>query len=217
MKCPHCLIEVNADFEEMGLNTMHNNKRLAVQTMSCPNPTCRKAIVLLCMYELSGGSWNITDQMQIFPQGSSRPLCPVEVIDKDIAEDYNEACFVLPISTKASAALSRRCLQNLLLTKANVKKGDLSHQIDEVISNGGLPSHLSDSIDAIRNIGNFAGHPLKSTSSGEIVSVEIGEAEWVLDVLESLFDFYYIQPNKIAEKRKLLNAKLAELGKPLMK
>jgi hypothetical protein len=33
-------------------------------------------------------------------------------------------------------------------------------------------------LDAIRTIGNFAAHPIKSTSSGEIVDVEPGEAEW---------------------------------------
>ena len=32
----------------------------------------------------------------------------------DIAEDYNQAAIVLPYSPKASAALSRRCLQTIL-------------------------------------------------------------------------------------------------------
>ena len=80
-----------------------------------------------------------------------------------------------------------------------------------------MPSHLTESIDAIRNIGNFAAHPQKNTSTGEIVEVEFGEAEWILDVLESLFDFYFVQPAILKAKKDALNKKLADVGKPPMK
>jgi hypothetical protein len=69
-------------------------------------------------------------------------------------------------------------------------------------------------VDAVRNIGNFAAHPMKSQKSGEILPVEPGEAEWNLDVLESLFDFFFVQPTLIRGKREALNKKLAEAGKP---
>jgi hypothetical protein len=120
-------------------------------------------------------------------------------------------------SPKASAALSRRCLQNILREKANVKKSDLNNEIDQVIDSKQLPSHLSESIDAIRNIGNFAAHPIKCTNTGEIMDVEPGEAEWTLDVLEGLFDFYFVQPGLHAKKKEALNKKLQEAGKPPMK
>ena len=44
-----------------------------------------------------------------------------------------------------------------------------------------------------------------------------GEAEWSLDVLEGLFDFYFVQPAIMAEKRKALDAKLRGAGKREMK
>ena len=93
----------------------------------------------------------------------------------------------------------------------------MSNEIQQVIDGHSLPSHLSESIDAIRNIGNFAAHPLKSTSTGEIVEVETGEAEWLLDVIEALFDFFFVQPAILKEKRDALNKKLADIGKPPMK
>lgn len=37
------------------------------------------------------------------------------------------------------------------------------------------------------------------------------------DMLESLFDFYYVQPALLKAKRDALNKKLAESGKPAMK
>jgi hypothetical protein len=47
--------------------------------------------------------------------------------------------------------------------------------------------------------------------------VEEGEAEWLLEVLEELFGFYYIAPARAAVRRAALNQKLAELGKPPLK
>jgi hypothetical protein len=80
-----------------------------------------------------------------------------------------------------------------------------------------LPQYLATDIDAVRHIGNFAAHPIKSTSSGEIVDVEPGEAEWQLDVLEGLFDFYFIGPAEPKKKRDALEKKLADAGKPPLK
>jgi len=104
-----------------------------------------------------------------------------------------------------------------LREKAAVKAGNLADEIQQVVDSGKLPSHLADSIDAVRNIGNFSAHPMKSNTTGEIVAVEPQEAEWNLDVLEALFDFYYVQPALLQAKRDALNKKLADSGKPPMK
>ena len=72
-------------------------------------------------------------------------------------------------------------------------------------------------IDAIRTIGNFAAHPIKSTNTGDIVDIEDGETEWILDVLEQLFDFYYVQPARTQVKRNVLNTKLVAAGKEELK
>jgi hypothetical protein len=125
-----------------------------------------------------------------------------------------EAGAVMTISEKASAALSRRCLQNLL-TDRGYRKSDLSKQIDAALKD--LPSGIAFNLDAIRNIGNFAAHPIKSKTTSMIVDVEPEEAEWNLDVLETLFDYFYVQPRISEEKRKKLNEKLKSIGKPPMK
>jgi hypothetical protein len=138
-------------------------------------------------------------------------------VPEQFAVDYKEACLVLADSPKASAALGRRCLQNILREAAEVKPSDLSKEIDEVIASKGLPSHLRDAIDAVRNIGNFAAHPIKSTNTGEIVEVEPGEAEWLLDTVEGLMDFYFVQPAETRRKRDALNKKLVDANKPPLK
>ena len=154
--------------------------------------------------------------MMVWPKGASRTPVPVEV-PSEIVEDYKELRLVLSDSPKASGALSRRCLQNLLRRAAGIKAGDLSSEIQQVLDSGRLPTPIAENIDAVRNIGNFAAHPNKSKSTGEVLPVEPGEAEWNLDVLESLFDFYFVQPARAKAKRDALNKKLVDAGKPPLK
>ena len=157
----------------------------------------------------------VLEKIAAYPKGTARPV-PVEVED-EFANDFREACLVIDDSEKASAALSRRCLQNLLHEKAKTKAKNLAPQIQEVLDSGKLPSHLEDAIDGVRVLGNFAAHPIKSAHTGEVIGVEPGEAEWLLETLEGFFDFYFVQPAKLEKKRDALNKKLEEAGKPQLK
>jgi hypothetical protein len=150
----------------------------------------------------------------VYPKAPSRAPLDKRVPD-DLAEDYRQACLVLPDSPKASAALSRRCLQHLLRDTAGIKKRNLDEEIGEAVER--LPAHLGEAIDGVRVVGNFAAHPIKSESTGEVVDVEPGEAEWNLDTLEGLFEHYFVQPALLEEKRDKLNAKLADAGKPQLR
>ncbi len=93
---------------------------------------------------------------------------------------------------------------------------DLAKAIEEVIDNRAVPSDISASLDAVRNIGNFSAHPNKSQNTGEIVDVEPIEAEWCLDTIEILFDYYFVKPANIKQRTVALNMKLADAGKPQM-
>jgi hypothetical protein len=154
------------------------------------------------------------DEYLVWPQSGNRS-CPPEV-QEALRVDFLEASQVLSLSPKASAALSRRCLQHLLVDYAKVAKGDLAKQIEEIITRGDLSSTLSSQLDATRHIGNFAAHPLKSKASGEILPVEPQEAEWNLDLLEDLFDHFFVKPERTRKRKEELNKKLAEAGKPLL-
>jgi hypothetical protein len=54
---------------------------------------------------------------------------------------------------------------------------------------------------------------MKSTSTGTIVPVEPGEAEWNLDVLEMLFDFCFVLPARAAKLKTDLDKKLKDTVK----
>jgi hypothetical protein len=207
MKCPHCLVEFHADVQWGYLGEDADGK-LLVELYSCPNPVCHRIIV----YLVSGvptygadrrlnGVTEVTKRILVYPKGSNRPPVPPQV-PQNFADDYIEACVVLPDSPKASAALSRRCLQSVLRDVAKVTPGNLANEIQQVIDSMNLPSHLTEALDMVREVGNFAAHPTKSQKTGEIIPVEPQEAEWNLDVLEALFDFYFVQPDILKKKRK---------------
>lgn len=151
----------------------------------------------------------------VHPKSSVRPVDLA--VPSPYRHDFEEAVLVLSDSPKASAALSRRCLQAILRDKAKTKGKELFDQIEEVIESNAIPSYIVDSLHAVRNIGNIAAHSMKSTNTGEVLDVEPGEAEWNLDVLESLFDFYFVGPEKTQQRKNELNKKLVAAGKPPLK
>ena len=215
MRCPHCLTSFHDNLVRQPIGEDKTSDWMLF-TRVCP--ACERYVFSLFeRYNRFGpGHYHSNREISCYPKGVSRaPLGPE--VPAEFANDYCEACLTLPDSAKASAALSRRCLQHLLREKAEVKHGNLADEIQQALDSGKLPSHLADSLDAVRNIGNFAAHPIKSKASGEILAVEPGEAEWNLDVLESLFDFYFTQAFLLKKKREALNAKLKDAGKPGMK
>jgi hypothetical protein len=216
MKCPHCLENFHEEQQQQQVSLGSDiDGGWSVLTAECP--ACKRLTIhLLHGTAENRGGLTITDKWLVRPKGALRPP-PSPEVPKNLSDDYVEACLVLPDSPKASAALSRRCLQHLLRDTVRVKHGNLCNEIQEVLDSGKLPSQLAESIDAIRNIGNFAAHPMKSQSTGEVLPVEPGEADWNLDVLEGLFDFYFVQPALLKKKKEELNKKLAAANKPPMR
>jgi hypothetical protein len=216
MKCPHCGVAIHEAFvESQPVNQppiKKDGKQVAPQLLwdcyflRCPE--CYESIVFLLEFKVGPGPGA---KFMAYPKGYARPVAQ-EVVDPYKA-DFIEACKVIGDSPKASAALSRRCMQAVLKDKGGAKKKDLADQIDEVIGSG-VPSYIAEGLHAVRNIGNFAAHPLKSTNTGEIVEVEPNEAEWNLEVVELLFDFYFVQPATLAKRKAELNKKLKDAGKP---
>jgi hypothetical protein len=136
-------------------------------------------------------------------------------VPADVQTDFREAVEVLPVSAKASAALSRRLLQHLLREYGSHNGRNLETEIEAAIKV--LPSYLADAIDAVRHVGNIGTHPIRSGSTGEIVQVDAGEAEWLLDTVEALIDFYIVKPAELQGRRSALDAKLVDVGKPALK
>lgn len=215
MKCPHCSIAFHPSWSFQGIQLVEDTKWYFRVTLC---PSCNKHTVDVAygpltssiMLEASRLSWRT-----VFPRNVSRGPLPKE-IPNHITEDYREASEILTISPKASAALSRRCLQTVLRDNG-YKRKDLYQEVDALLSetdaSKAIPESLRMTIDGIRHFGNFSAHPITDLTSLQIIPVEPHEAEWCLDILDEVFEHFYVRPAKAKERKALLDAKLLAAGK----
>ena len=163
----------------------------------------------LIVYTLSGG-----DETIVVPVGSPRPVPPeVEAEDAHLAADFREATTIVHLSPKASAALARRCMETILEIRAGATNPRLVDKVDYVLKSPEVPPYVKDHLHAARNIGNFGAHRKTDVITGEVLDVEPGEAEWMISVVEMLFDHYYVQPAKYARQGEALQTKIARTKK----
>ena len=226
MKCPHCGVAYHpqnnapillGEAALLPLDEMSQTMFWWTRYEICP--ACYRMIVWLiasstCQYSDHGVDNAVLipagyeTRTLVYPKGTNRPPVPTEV-PQEFATDYLEACRTLADSPKASAALSRRCLQHILREKVRVKKSRLIDEIKEVRDSGQLPSTLVALINQVREIGNDAAHP-NLNKGGMIVDVEPWEAEWCLEVIEALFYHYFVAPVEHTQRLE----RLAKLRQP---
>ena len=88
-----------------------------------------------------------------------------------------------------------------------MKPGQLKDEIKAVIDNPDTPSYISQSLHHLREFGNFGAHPDLDKNTGVIVPVEQDEAEWCLEVLEMVYEFYFVRPAKEEAMQKAIDAR----------
>ncbi len=222
MKCPHCAIHFHENWIAHNfsrgtgrVDTSLSGRDVYWRYRSTFCPGCGDVTIQVSPSLHSGQAYFDTWR-QIYPIGANRGPVPPEV-PQNIAEDYVEACNVLPISAKASAALSRRCLQNMLHA-SGYRDRDLAREIDLLLNEAdpkkALPHKLRMTVDAIRNFGNFSAHPIDDKTTLQVIEVEAHEAEWCLETIEELFAHFYVGPAMAAAMKAQLDAKLVAAGKP---
>jgi Domain of unknown function (DUF4145) len=140
--------------------------------------------------------WNL------IPSGIAKPF--PDYIPKQILEDYNEACDIRDLSPKASATLCRRCLQGMIQDFWKVKKDTLKQQIEAIEDK--VDSSDWEAIDSVRKIGNIGAHMEKDVNL--IVDVEPEEAQLLIELIETLFQDWYVT----REEKSARNKSLKELA-----
>jgi len=212
-KCPHCQFAFSTEKKEVYFGKDVDGNWAFCGALC---PTCDRFILYLEKGELeslkgSGGSdlpiFRTTQSRMIRPEFVLPEPIPQDIPD-DIAKDYREASQVLGLSPNASAALSRRCLQNIIRQRSaqdirDFEKGNLADEIDKVLdSKTILNENLNKMLHSVRKVGNFAAHPNKSKSTGLIMDVEPYEAEFNLKVIGRLLFWYYTE---LPAERKIID------------
>lgn len=137
-----------------------------------------------------GGGWqNIGNPLlswNLRPESSAKPF--PDFIPAPILVDYREACLIRDLSPKASATLSRRCLQGIIRDFWGVSKNRL---VDEIAAIEQQVDPLTwKAIDAVRSIGNIGAHMERDINV--IVDVDPKEAEVLINLIELLLKDWYI-------------------------
>jgi hypothetical protein len=145
-------------------------------------------------------SASMTNEFVLLPRTSSRPP-----LSKDVPEPYAglyaEAALILEDSPRASAMLSRRSLQHLLREQAHAPDlHNLHAEIEWTVEHADLPGYMKSSLHSPRIVGNMGAHPTKN-EEGEYNEVVPGEADWMLDILDSLFEFWFVAPARDAARQ----------------
>lgn len=113
-----------------------------------------------------------------------------EYVPISIRQDYEEAYSVLHLSPKASATLSRRCIQGMIHDKWNIKLKNLNQEISSLRDK--IEPVLWTAIDSLRQLGNIGAHMEKDVNS--IIDIDSNEAEKLLILVEVLIKEWYIVP-----------------------
>jgi hypothetical protein len=135
----------------------------------------------------------------LIPDSSAKPQ--PDFIKQVLREDYLEACKIRDLSPKASATLARRCLQGMIRDFCGIAKNrlideikELRAQLDAGTAAQGVTHEGVDAIDAVRSVGNIGAHMEKDVDL--IVDIEPGEAQMLIELIELLFDEWYVQREK---------------------
>jgi hypothetical protein len=108
------------------------NKFLSQSTQHC------KRLLPVTWLKAMSIAMVLSDGGRVPKIGFGRGQIPLPAFCESIATDYVEACRVLLASAKASAALSRRCLQ-VMLHDQGYKKRDLAKQVEQLLNANLLP------------------------------------------------------------------------------
>lgn len=211
MKCPYCNTAIYLEWEGDIIEDRENRyEGYGINYEFCPN--CGKLIIELQhgrVYSNENGYLELKcidhEQMiyPIFPNG--RILS--EHIPEKYVKLYRESEEVNLISPRASATLSRYTLQMILHEEMHISKRNLEDELKELESKSNVPSSLITMLQVMRRVANFGAHPKKSTNSNEIVEVENGESDVMLELLVELFDYIFVKPRQQEEFLKKVEEK----------
>ena len=201
--CPQCgsIVGVNvSSFKDYFLsfdygdsiirNNLMNNKPeecLSLRFYRCPKCNNVSSDVL-------GVGMDVKDKRVLINPESDAKKYP-SYIPEPILKDYFEAYSILHLSPKASATLSRRCLQGMIRNYWSISKSRLVDEVNELESR--VPVMQWKAIDSLRKIGNIGAHMEKDVNL--IIDIDVNEAKTLISLIELLMEQWYIANHNAEE------------------
>jgi hypothetical protein len=197
--CPYCnqvatITDSNRSYASHKFSNENRDGGLAIWTsvIVCPNQSCREYKIIAQLYKtrISGGALELygdpIDGWELKPRSAAKPF--PSYIPQPILDDYHEACLIANDSPKASATLSRRCLQGMIRDFWKISKPKLVNEIKDL--EGKIDSTTWKAIDSVRSVGNIGAH--MEADINLIVDVDPGEANLLIGLIEFLLKDWYV-------------------------
>lgn len=194
----------------------HGHRAVAITSVSCANQDCRE----LSLYvdfgpytSLRSASGFVSYKIEDWEVELSKSLLPDGVtvsvpsnVPEEIAITYKEAARIAEVSGRASAAMSRRCLQGMVRHFFDIpsnKRGNLGAELSFVKDR--IDPDMWDNLQAVRGVGDIGAH--MDNNVDQIIDISPEEARILLALIESLFKEWY----EVREKRERSSSALKEL------
>lgn len=198
---------------------------VALEWMRCANEECEQLIVRITESRVAGtigGGGPLIQRDEWFARprfgDSTRPVDPVVL--GTYRRDYLEAAAILDLSPRMAAVLARRIVGDLLKQYAQKTHFGLTARIDSFIADGGHPASLTSNLHHLREIADFGAHTQVAEQENDsgvmeavIVEADRDDAEWTLDLVDRLFDYFIVQPAKDEAMKKKWDENIARTGR----
>jgi hypothetical protein len=196
--CPFCnqnatLIKPNisAGKHHFDNDNKYGDKMVVSTIVVCPNADCKEYCLHVSLHESHylSGDWRQGDLVrswQLIPASTAKVF--PDYVPQAILADYYEACLIRDLSPKASATLSRRCLQGIIRDFWKVSKARLVDEIEAIKDK--VDPLTWQAVDAVRHIGNIGAHMEKDINL--IIDVDPQEAGLLIGLIEMLIKDWYV-------------------------
>lgn len=190
-QCPYCTVVMPVTSDTLSTRTPsfsslddkhygRTESSLLIKFYKCPS--CNQYSI-----HVSGTGTKVSDiNMNIRPISMAKQF--PNYIPQAIRDDYEEACAIVSLSPKASATLSRRCLQGMIRDFHGIDDNNLAKAIGKL--EGLIPAPQWKVIDGVRRIGNIGAHMEKDINL--IVDIDPSEADKLIKLIEHLLEQWYI-------------------------
>lgn len=222
-QCPYCGrhttmgdIDVSKEAHTLRPNSSNNvAERLSLLSTFyvCPNPECHKTSLDVALWKTEYDSSQVLNErlvehqldMILLPRGTAKVF--PDYIPEGLRHDYVEACLIADLSPKAAATLCRRCLQGMIrdFWQVNTKSRKLWDEMKEIKEK--VDPDTWSSIVALKDLGNIGAH--MELDVDVIVDVEPDEARLLIELIESLFEDWYINREQRRQRNEALKAAVA--------
>jgi Domain of unknown function (DUF4145) len=197
---------------EVGLDYIVSTE-VSLDYMYCANDECKQLVIRVHERDTLPPSPDRETSKKTWlarPRSTGRALDPL--VPEKFRKDYGEAAAILDMSPRMSGVLSRRILADLLEDYAKLDQFSLNARIKAFIADTSHTSRLRENLHHLREIGDFGAHTQKNDQA-EIVDVGRDEAEWTLDILDGLFDYFIIAPERDRQMRDTMDERLKAAGR----